>query len=411
MQRRDVLGVLGIPCGLPVLTFLNARSSTVHATEDVDLVQHCRRILEQNLLKTGERLVVASNHQYDREFSRALLLAGSEIGASGAHLVVIPKTVEEVWFSKSAGATRGLTPWHWDLYASADLLIHVSPNAGTRERPKVRYRVGAFPVMTSYESKIGNHPYRTDFELINREGSKTRWLKIGLPLDRQIKYFPNKERTELTLKGAEIVHTAREIRVTGSAGSDFVVRKEGRPGHAQYGIADVPGRYDNFGFGSVACSPQEYTAEGVVVLEPGDTFQSYPATVPTRDTAVAESVRITFEGGYVIKVEGGESAGRFEALLRSYNNKESSGISHIGFGTQEKTEIDDLGFYSSNGMGVITFSLGANYGHGLGGESLEYSGFGATARKAPSHTNFSVFGQDFICDGQKLIEKGRLLLA
>jgi 2,5-dihydroxypyridine 5,6-dioxygenase len=271
--------------------------------------------------------------------------------------------------------------------------------------------LGSFPVLTSYESKIGNHPYRTDFELINREGSKTRWLKIGLSLDRQKKYFPTPERTDLTLKGAEILHTTREIRVTGSAGSDFRVRKEGRPGHAQYGIADVPGRYDNFGFGSVACSPLEFTAEGVVVLEPGDTFQSYPNTVPSRDMAVAESVRITFEGGYVTKVEGGQSAERFETLLKSYNNKESSGISHIGFGTQEKTEIGHLGFYSSNGMGVISFSLGANYGHGLGGESLKYSGFGATTRLAPSHTNFTVFGQDFSCDGQKLVEKGRLLLA
>jgi 2,5-dihydroxypyridine 5,6-dioxygenase len=409
MRRRDFFEVLAIPAVASGLGSSAVFADTAGAG-DVDMVGHCRRILEQNLLKAGERLIVATSHQYEPEFIGGLLTAGSEIGAVGGHIAVLPRAGEEVWFSRDAGASRGLTPWHWDLYASADLLIVASAQAGARVRKKPAYSSGLLPVMTSYEAKLGDHPYRTDFERINREGSKTRWLKLGGPLDMQVKYFPNAERTERTLRAARLVDKAREIRVTSASGTDFRARKEGRPAHAQYGIADVPGRWDNFLYGCIVVGPQEYSAEGVVVVEAGDVIQSYPGSISARDMTLTEPMRISFEGGYVTKVEGGKAAARFQDLLASFKDKESFGISHVGFGTHEKAERSDVGFYHHNGMGSILFSLGANHGHGLGGEALKYSGLGMTTRKAPSHSHFAVYRQDFHCDGTKVVEAGKLLL-
>ena len=267
------------------------------------------------------------------------------------------------------------------------------------------------PVMTSYEAKMGNHPYRTDYEYISREGSKTRWLKIEETLDGQIKYFPTAEREALTVKAAKAVQDGREIRVTSKSGSDLRVRKVGRPGHAQYGIADVRGRWDNFGYGCLVIGPEETMADGLMVVEPGDMIQSYPGTFADKDMPIRERMRVTFEGGYITKIEGGRDADRFRAVLASFQNKESFGISHIGFGTHENTDPKDPGFAHHNKIGSILVSLGANYGHGLvGGPALNYSGLGPTTRKAPSHSHFTVYGQDFSCDGTKLVQSGKLLL-
>jgi 2,5-dihydroxypyridine 5,6-dioxygenase len=413
MKRRDFFKTSAVPAAATAAGFSlfeAAAEPATRANPDQTMIDHCRRILDQNLLKAGQRLLVATSDKYDADFTRGILLAGAEIGAVGGHLAILPKLGEQVWFSKDAGATRGLTPWHWDLYASADLLIVAGPEAGART-PVPREYASGLPVMTSYESKQGDHPYRTDFERICREGSRTRWLKLNGTFDTQVKYFPTVERKERTLRAVRAVHKGREIRITGAAGTDFRVRKEGRPGHAQYGIADVPGRWDNFGYGCVVVGPEEYTAEGVVVLDPGDMVQSYPRTLPAKDMAVREPVRITFESGYVTKVEGGADATRFREILASFNNKESFGISHVGFGCHERTDPADPGFAHHNKMGSILFSLGANQGHGLGGEALNYSGMGLTTRKAPSHSHFAVYGQDFYCDGVKLVERGRLLLS
>jgi 2,5-dihydroxypyridine 5,6-dioxygenase len=204
---------------------------------------------------------------------------------------------------------------------------------------------------------------------------------------------------------------AKEIRVTSKNGTDLRAGKIGRPGHAQYGIADVRGRWDNFGYGCALVGPEENTAEGIVIVEPGDMIQSYPGTFSDKDMTVRSRMKVTFEGGYITKIEGGADADRFRSVLESFHNKESLGTSHIGFGTHENTDINDPAFYHHNKIGSILISLGANEGHGLvGGPALNYSGMGPTTRRAPSHSHFTVYSQTFECDGAKVVDDGRLLL-
>jgi hypothetical protein len=413
MNRRDFFKTSIIPIAAFSARKVEALSGVeqnAFPEADQEMVKHCRRILEQNLLKAGERLIIATSHQYDREFTRGMLLAGAEIGATGGHLVVLPSTREEEWFSPDCGATRGLTPWHWDLYADTDLLFIVSPRAGARKMTPLKYKSGTMPVLTSYEGKLGDHPYRTDFERLCREGSKTRWMKMGGSFAEQVKYFPTQERKELTLKACRAVHEGKEIRVTSDSGTDFVTSKEGRPAHAQYGIADLPGRWDNFGFGCLVIAPQEYIAEGVVMMEPGDMMQVYPGTWPEKDMILTEPAKITFEGGYITKIEGGKVPQAFATLLKSFGGKENYGIGHIGFGTHENVDVDAPYFAHHNKIGSILFSMGANMGHGLGGPALNYSGLGESTRIAPTHTHFAVYSQNFYCDGTQLVDKGRLLL-
>jgi hypothetical protein len=359
-------------------------------------VKLCKEMLLQNQLKAGETLVVATPHRYDVEYTSALIDAATEIGAVGAQIVPIPK-------SNGNSLMKGLTAWHWDLYASADLLITMW--------------IGAYPYGnpnlpgpgSGYMEKVGRHPYRTDFEFICRAGSKTRWLEIFMDTRLHRQYFPTIERQRITFDGAKIIDKAKELRITSDSGSDLILKKAGRPGHAQCGISDAPGRWDNFGFGCVACAPEEYSAEGKAVLDPGDIV---PDLKPF--SILTETVKLTFSGGYVTGVEGGSEATRFSKLLASYNDKESYGTSHLGWGTHEKATMgsglfEDINAYHHNAAGTILFSLGRNYGHGLGGKETNYSGMGKTTRQSKSHTHFTLLNASFYCDSEKVVDKGKLL--
>src|SRR5437667_4100372 len=363
----------------------------------MSLVKHARKILEQNLLKQGETVLLVTPHRYKTELVNAFIDAASEIGATGGHLAIIPRI-------EGDRLASGLTAWHWSTYATADLLItFVGHGLGDEIRREV-------PRPTSdYVEKVGNHPYRTDHESINREGGKTRWLDMMMPVYLQRQYIPTADRAARTLEGAKILDKAKELRITSKSGSDFVQKKVGRPGHAQYGIADYPGRWDNFGYGCVATMPEEYTAEGTIVMEPGAIIPSLgPQAILT------ERIKLTLDGGYVTNVEGDFLARRFSALLASYGDKETYGVSHVGWGTHEKAVLgeatpDEIDNYHHNLAGSVLFSLGVNYGHGLGGPGTRYSGGGPTQRKSKSHTHFTIFDADFYCDGEKVVENGKLL--
>ncbi|MHB8566021.1 MAG: M29 family metallopeptidase [Nitrososphaerales archaeon] len=369
-------------------------------------VKHSRKILEQNLLKSGETLLIVTPHEYDQDFISSFLEAAAEIGAVGGHLAVVPRIDEY-------GLAKGLTEWHLNLFASADLVITTKVGAGPGSN---------LADFGHWGGKVGHHPYRVDRESVLREGSKTRWLSMGIfVLDSYMRtlYFPTPERAKLSLSCVEVLDKAKEMRITSNAGSDLVMKKGGRPGACQYGFADSPGRWDNFGYGCIASAPHEDSADGTLVLEPGDMIpdlKPYPV--------LTETVRLQFSGGYVTKIEGGEAAKTLEKYLASYGDKEAYGISHAGWGTHEKarlplgeywTTLDssydaNIGMFHHNAIGSILISLGDNFGLGLGGKNLKYSGLGPSTRISKSHTHFTCYNANFYCDDEKVIDNGKLLL-
>ena len=357
------------------------------------LVKLCKSILEVCALTKGETFVLVTSNKYDVEYASAMINAAAEIGAVGAHLAVIPKL-------QGVEYVKGITPWHWDIYATADLLISCRVGSGPRtETPQA---------ITAYNAKIGNHEFKTDHDFLNRIGSKTRWIDLNTPPHIQRQYFPTPERAELTIEGAKIMHKAKELRYVSKSGSDFTLKKDGRPGHAQIGYAATPGRWDNFGYGCVATGTEQ--GEGTIIIEPGDVI---PPLTP--DPIVVDPIKLTWEGGYVTKIEGGVSAKVFRRLMATYNDKEAYGMSHIGWGTHEKASwgegtIDDVSAYHHSAIGTMLFALGVNYGHGLGGPDLNYSGLGDTQRRAPNHTHFTLHGGDFYCDDEKIVDDGKLLM-
>ena len=131
--------------------------------------------------------MVATPMVFDHDYLLALLTAAGEIGASGAHMAVFPRINSDGQYESA------LSAWHWNTYAEADLLI--TSNLGND--------IGLPGASTAYGNKVGSHPYRTDFEAINRPGHKTRWLALGYDVARQQRYFPTAERRDRTLRGAQ----------------------------------------------------------------------------------------------------------------------------------------------------------------------------------------------------------------
>ena len=411
MDRRDFAKSLTVKAGaLSAMAaapagFLASSLRAEAKTRDPGLLHLCRAILKQNLLKAGEMMVVATGYVFPEEYVAAMLQAGSEMGALAVHVPVYPKEGDE-------GRLRaGLTGEHWKLYAQADLLL--SPGFG---------KPAGVPAGTSgYGGKIGgsfSHEYPTDRAYINREGSKTRWLSCGFDVPLQRTLFSNQARRARAIRGAELMHNANEVRIESSAGSECTFGKRGRQGHSQYGIADVPGRWDVYGTGCVACAPVKTEAEGVLVFEPGDVLLQMTPQMLTE----GEKIKLTFRGGEIVQVDGTRAARLWDELIQSYGHPDSLRVAHVGFGiheatrqfriTQGATNPRALYAYHHNDAGSFLFALGNNCGHGGGGKSLNYSGLGMNADACgPNHTHFSFHGKgrNMWLDDIQVVEDGELV--
>ena len=122
---------------------------------------------------------------------------------------------------------------------------------------------------------------------------------------------------------------AGEIRVTTDTGTDLSMRKDGRRGVTQYGISDLPGRWDSWPSGFLYCAPLEDSANGTLMLDPGDLLVML-------GRYVQQPVRIDVKDGRITGVEGGVDAILLQEHLDQSGDSEAFIISHIGWGTDPR---------------------------------------------------------------------------
>jgi hypothetical protein len=101
---------------------------------------------------------------------------------------------------------------------------------------------------------------------------------------------------------------ARELHLTGRAGTDLTLRVEGRPWLTD-ALPLGPGDFANFPGGEVFVAPHRDGADGVLVAD---------LTVPyTVEGLVDEPVTLRFERGRVVSIEGGRAAAMLRDLVES----------------------------------------------------------------------------------------------
>jgi len=231
--------------------------------------------------------------------------------------------------------------------------------------------------------------------------SQTRWLDICLNEANQFRLFPSLELVEETLAAAKRMEAANELRLFSDDGTDLVLRKDGRKGHRQLGLADEVGIWDNFGFAMTACAPLEDSANGTVVVQPGDAMLQMGYTVK-------DKITLTFSGGRIVDIAGGESAQAISQWLAAWNDPESYGVSHIGWGLHPQgvwtgsprfTPVDGESY-----RGSILLALGSN----TTDMPHRHSGIGGT-RHCSSHLDVPLLSKSFALDGETVVDHGAIV--
>lgn len=234
----------------------------------------------------------------------------------------------------------------------------------------------------------------------------TRTLMLGEAEANLRRMFPNDEVIKRTYAGAKRMATAREIRITDAAGSDFTLRKDGRKGHAQVGISDKPGRWDHWPSGLVACGPLEDSAQGTYVVQPGDVILGLRSVCQN-------TVRITLDKGRLTKIEGGSDARMLREHLQRYADiKDPKGnlsdpfrIAHAGWGTEHRAQWHVMGMDSESLYGNVMVSLGRN----MFDSKDEHSGLGGK-NYTPVHVDICCRDKKLYLDGELVVDNNRIVV-
>ena len=104
------------------------------------------------------------------------------------------------------------------------------------------------------------------------------------------------------MKYAEGVYRGtKQVRVVSDAGTDLTWQCGEYPVMTQWGFADEPGHFDHWGGGHIHTFPNEGSATGTVVIQPGD------IVILPYCRFVTDPVRLEIRDGHVTKIEIGRA--------------------------------------------------------------------------------------------------------
>ena len=344
---------------------------------------HFSKLVEEMLVLSkvqgGEKVIVVVPALFDQRYIEAYTIALSNLGADFFLMALTP----------SADGHRLVMPtsnFVYDTLKGADLVVTLSLYEYDMAAPSTFYLV--------YGSENG-------YELM---ASGTRVLSVMEEEEVMRRMFPTSDLVERSYAGAELLEQAEEIHVVSEAGTDLVCRKKGRPGSCEVGIADVPGRWDNFGYGLVGCAPWEDSAHGLLVIDRGDYI------VPLY-SHVTEPIHCTIREGRIVKIEGGTSARLLQRWLDQFDSEKSYGLSHIGWGTHRaarwfdpRTKLPGYHIEKYCYYGNMAIAFGSN----LMRSPAQYCGLHG-ANDAPSHCDIFTLNHDFFLDGVPIVQRGDIV--
>jgi 2,5-dihydroxypyridine 5,6-dioxygenase len=135
---------------------------------------------------------------------------------------------------------------------------------------------------------------------------------------------------EAVLYSETLYRKTKEVRVVSAAGTDLTWRCGEYPVMSQYGYADLPGRFDHWGAGHVHTFPNEGTANGTVVIQPGD------IVILPYSRYVVDSIKLTVRDGFITEIDGGLDAKLMKDWLddnkTAPDDRDPFGVSHLGWG-------------------------------------------------------------------------------
>jgi 2,5-dihydroxypyridine 5,6-dioxygenase len=195
------------------------------------------------------------------------------------------------------------------------------------------------------------------------------------------------------LKAGKLLHVKSE------AGTDLTadISAEDLPITHQWGFVEDPGRWDHWPSGFVACFPRDRSAQGQIVLQPGDVLLPWQRYVRDR-------IKLTVTDGFITKIEG-EGADAF--LLRDYferwNDPEVYALSHMGWGVHPKASWAALDIYEPRSLyGQELRSTAGNFMWSTGSNRF-------AKRDTPAHLDIPMRSCTVEIDGDPVVKKGKVV--
>jgi 2,5-dihydroxypyridine 5,6-dioxygenase len=330
-------------------------------TVGAELVPLFRKHLELCRVEAGQTVLVFTDTMMNPAYSAAVFGACGEIGATVFQLVV-PSNGEYI-------DSRAVI----DAWKGSDIVI----------------------AMAATVPWLYSEAHNEALE------AGVRTLMVEEPEDILRRLFPTDEVKKRTLAGQDLVSRGRKLRVTSEAGTDLTLDKGSRPAVGQYGVSDVPGRWDHWPSGLVGAAPVEDSANGVLVINTGDILLGL-------GRYVYSPIRCELRDGHIVKIEGGADAGIMRDYIESARDPRAFTVSHIGWGTDDRARWDTIGtrFWEWGGImdsesyyGNMQIAFGTNYFRQFGGQN-----------KGRFHLDVPTRNHSFWVDDIQVLDQGRFVL-
>ena len=230
-------------------------------------------------------------------------------------------------------------------------------------------------------------------------GKGKRMLFVAEPNDVLERLMGGSELRSVVETGGRKLRAGSVLHVVSAAGTDLTadISGEDLPITHQWGYVDEPGRWDHWPSGFVACFPKDRTAEGQIVLQPGD------ALIPWQ-RYVREPVTIEVSKGFITAVKGdGADAHLLTDYFDSWQDPEVWALSHMGWGVLPQARWSAFDVYDPRSLyGQELRSTAGNFMWSTGSNRF-------ADRETPAHLDVPMRGCTVEIDGEAVVRDGKLV--
>lgn len=229
-------------------------------------------------------------------------------------------------------------------------------------------------------------------------GNGKRMLFVAEPNDVLERLMGGEDLKSSVSAAGDVLRNGRTLHVTNAAGTDLTADVSGDdlPITMQWGYVDVPGRWDHWPSGFAACFPKDRSAQGQIVLQPGD------ALIPWQ-RYVREEVTLSITDGFITSITGGADAHVLNDYFESWDDPEVWALSHMGWGLLPQARWSAFDVYDPRTLyGQELRSTAGNFMWSTGSNRF-------ADRETPAHLDVPMRGCTVSVDDTVVVRDGELV--
>jgi leucyl aminopeptidase (aminopeptidase T) len=165
---------------------------------------------------------------------------------------------------------------------------------------------------------------------------------------------------ELTASLGERLTGSEQVRVTTPGGTDCTFDVSGREWKLDDGMLDQPGAFGNLPAGEAFVAPLATGADGVCVIDRSIALAG--------EGLVDEPIRLTFERGRIVSIEGGRAAESTRTAIAAAGAG-ADVVAELGVGTNERARITGSVITDEKVLGTAHVAFGDNASPSYGGDN------------------------------------------